>query len=485
MRHLPLFADLKHKRCLVVGGGALAERRVTLLREAGAEVTVIAIALQSETLRALAETGDIEHIAAPYEPRSLADFWLVVAATDDRAVNARVAADAAAATRFCNVVDDPSLCSFVMPAIVDRAPVTIAIGSSGLSPTLARWVKGLIETLLPARLGALAELAGGWRERARAAIPDAAERRLVGARVIEGEVAEHAFAGRDEAAEAALGKVLAGWRPAASGDPAEPPRGEAYLVGAGPGSPDLITIRGRQLLASADVVLFDRLVPPELLHYARRDAELISVGKTPHRPSITQKQLNRLLVRLVQSGKRVCRLKGGDPFVFGRGGEELEALAAAGLRFQVVPGVSAAQGCAAYAGIPLTLRGVAQAVLLTTGQTQDERRAALAEFRPGQTLALYMGVAQYAEIAAALIAHGHDPDTPAAVIESGTTPQQRVVRTALRDLGEAQAALAIRPPALLLVGETTRLAERYAWFAPGRVELFGRDPPDTRARVSY
>jgi uroporphyrin-III C-methyltransferase/precorrin-2 dehydrogenase/sirohydrochlorin ferrochelatase len=484
MRHLPLFADLEHKRCLVVGGGALAERRVTLLREAGAQVTVIAPELASETLRALAADEEIEHLAAFYEPGSLADFWLVVAATDDRAVNARVAADAASAMRFCNVVDDPSLCSFVMPAIVDRSPVTIAIGSSGLSPTLARWVKGLIETLLPARLGALAELAGAWRERARAAIPDAAERRLFWERVIQGEVADHAFAGRGDAAEAALGKTLASWR-SAPGDAAEPVRGEAYLVGAGPGSPDLITIRGRQLLASADVVLFDRLVPSELLRYARRDAELISVGKTPHRPSITQKQLNRLLVRLVQSGKRVCRLKGGDPFVFGRGGEELEALAAAGLRFQVVPGVSAAQGCAAYAGIPLTLRGVAQAVLLTTGQTQDERRAARAELKPGQTLALYRGVAQYPEIAAALIAHGHDPATPVAVIESGTTPQQRVVRTALRDLGEAQAALAIRPPALLLVGETTRLAERYAWFEPGKVELFGRDPADSRARVSY
>jgi uroporphyrin-III C-methyltransferase/precorrin-2 dehydrogenase/sirohydrochlorin ferrochelatase len=481
MRHLPLFSDLEHKRCLVVGGGTLAERRVTLLREAGAEVTVIAPALDSQTLGALAAEDEVEHIAAVYTSQPLDAYWLVIAATDDRAVNARVAADAAAAMRFCNVVDDPSLCSFVMPAIVDRSPVTIAIGSSGLSPTLARWVKGLIETLLPARLGALAALAGTWRERVRAAVPDVAERRQFWERVIQGEVADHAFAGRDAAADDALAKTLANWQTDTEGTR----RGEAYLVGAGPGSPDLITIRGRQLLASADTVLYDRLVTPELLSYARRDAELISVGKTPRRPSITQKQINRLLVQLVQSGKRVCRLKGGDPFVFGRGGEEIEALAAAGLRFQVIPGISAAEGCAAYAGIPLTLRGVAQAVLLTTGHTQDERGAVLAEFRPGQTLALYMGVAQYAEIAAALIAHGHDPDTPVAVVESGTTQRQRVVRTALRTLGEAQAALAIQPPALLLVGETTRFAERYAWFEPSRVEVFGAESADSRARVSY
>ena len=247
----------------------------------------------------------------------------------------------------------------------------------------------------------------------------------------------------------------------------------------------MITIRGRQLLATADVVLYDRLVSAELLQYARRDAELICVGKTPRRPSISQKQLNRLLVSLVQSGKRVCRLKGGDPFVFGRGGEELEALAEAGLKFQVVPGVSAAEGCAAYAGIPLTLRGVAQAVLLTTGHTRDDGTPATAEYRPGQTLALYMGVAQYAEIADALIANGYARETPVAVVESGTTDRQRVVRTALGDLAAAQVALEIHPPALLIVGETTRYAERYSWFAPSKIEHFAGESADENARVSY
>lgn len=481
MQHLPLFVDLHNRLCLIVGGGAMAERRATLLLEAGARVTVLAPALRSEALEQLKAEGKVEHLEREFtDGEPLERYWLIVAATDERAVNARVSAAATAAQRLCNVVDDLELCSFIMPAIVDRAPVTIAIGSSGRSPVVTRWVKGLIETLLPQRLGALAELAGRWRERVRAGVPDADDRRHFWERVVQGTVAEHAFAGRTQAADEALGAELAAWRESA-GQRA----GEAYLVGAGPGSPDLITIRGRQLLATADVVLYDRLVGPELLKFARRDAELISVGKIPSRPSITQKQLNRLLVRLVQSGKRVCRLKGGDPMVFGRGGEEIEALAEAGLRFQVVPGVSAAQGCAAYAGIPLTLRGVSQAVLLATGHTQDHRIPPPAPFQAGQTFALYMGVAQYAEIAAALIAHGHDPATPVAVVENGTTDRQRVVRTTLGDLGEAQAALRIRPPALLIVGETTRFAERYSWFEPSRLEVFVGKSESNRSRVSY
>ena len=479
MQHLPLFADLSNRAVLVVGGGVVAERRVTLLLEARAAVTVVAPEL-TPRLTELAAEGAITHTARDYAADPVEPYWLVVAATDDQAVNASVAAAAAAAKRFCNVVDDQALCTFIMPAIVDRSPVTIAIGSSGLSPVLARWIKGVIETLLPARLGALAELAGRWRQHVREQVLDPTERRHFWERVVTGVVAEHAFAGRDADAERALQNALSSW---GSDDVAR--RGEAYVVGAGPGGIDLITIRGRQLLATADVVLYDRLVSAELLQYARRDAELICVGKTPRRPSISQKQLNRLLVSLVQSGKRVCRLKGGDPFVFGRGGEELEALAEAGLKFQVVPGVSAAEGCAAYAGIPLTLRGVAHAVLLTTGHTRDDGTPTTAEFQPGQTLALYMGVAQYAEIADALIAKGYAFETPVAVVESGTTDRQRVVRTVLGQLAAARAALKIEPPALLIVGETTRYAERYSWFAPSKVEHFADQSADENARVSY
>jgi uroporphyrin-III C-methyltransferase/precorrin-2 dehydrogenase/sirohydrochlorin ferrochelatase len=479
MHYLPLFADLKDRAVLVVGGGVVAERRVRLLLEAHAAVTVLAPEV-SEHLAELAADGRIAYLAKPFGGDALDPYWLIVAATDDPAANAAVAAAAEAARRLCNVVDDPKLSTFIMPAIVDRAPVTIAIGSSGLSPVLARWIKGVIETLLPARLGALAELAGRWRQRVRERVPDATERRHFWERVVTGHVADHAFAGRDVDAERALESSLESW---GRDDVAR--RGEAYLVGAGPGGIDLITIRGRQLLAAADVVLYDRLASAELLQYARRDAELICVGKTPRRPSISQKQLNRLLVSLVQSGKRVCRLKGGDPFIFGRGGEELEALAEAGLKFQVVPGVSAAEGCAAYAGIPLTLRGVAQAVLLTTGHTRDDGTPLIGEFREGQTLALYMGVAQYSEIAAELIANGYAREMPVAVVESGTTDRQRVVRTTLGDLPAAQVARRIEPPALLIVGETTRYAERYSWFAPSKIEYYGAEPAAEHASSSY
>ena len=463
MQHLPVFADLRHRDCLVVGGGQVAERRVAQLLSAGARVTVIAPEL-TRALAELAAEGTVLHRREEFREHALGAYWLVVAATDDRGVNARVAAAAEAAQRFCNVVDDPEHCSFIMPAIIDYAPVTIAIGSGGESPVVARWLKGLIETVVPSRVGALATLAGRWRERVRAAIPDLDRRRRFWQDTLAGEIADHTFAGRDAESERALDAALERWR---TGLPQSAAFGEAYLVGAGPGNPDLLTLRGKQLLAKADVVLYDRLVNPEILSFARRDAELLSVGKSARKPSITQVQLNRLLVQLVSSGKRVCRLKGGDPMIFGRVGEELEALTAAGLPFQIVPGVSAVEGCAAYAGIPLTLRGVAHALLITTGHAEDHASVDLAAFRPGQTLALYMGVAHLASIADELVGNGHAAETPVAVVERGTTPKQRVIRTTLGDLGRVSAEHQVESPALLLVGETVRHAERYRWFAPG------------------
>jgi uroporphyrin-III C-methyltransferase/precorrin-2 dehydrogenase/sirohydrochlorin ferrochelatase len=480
MQHLPLFADLRDRPCLVVGGGVVAARRIELLLAAHAKVSVIAAEL-GEALEQYAADGTIAHIAASFEDPALAPFWLVVAATDDRDLNARVAAAADEARRFCNVVDDPALCSFIMPAIIDREPVTIAISSGGRSPVLARWIKGIVETTLPARVGPLAELAGRWRERVKTALPDADRRRNFWQTVLKGVPAEHVYAGRNELAEQSFEDALAAWR-----DDPRPPeaQGEAYLVGAGPGAPDLITVRGRQLLAEADVVLYDRLANPKLLEYARRDAELICVAKTPRKPSITQPQLNRLLVRLVASGKRVCRLKGGDPMVFGRGGEEMEALTEAGLRFQVVPGVSAVEGCAAYAGIPLTLRGVAKAVLIATGYTRDGDNSHLAAAKPGLTLALYMGVAQLDTIGELLIANGHKASTPAAVVENGTTEHQRVIVTTVGELAGLKETWQLVSPALLLVGETVRYAQRYSWFNPSGLAAAGGKDKHSLARVS-
>jgi uroporphyrin-III C-methyltransferase/precorrin-2 dehydrogenase/sirohydrochlorin ferrochelatase len=463
---LPIFVKLERRRCLVVGGGAVASRRVEQLLGAGAEVVVVAPELE-DRLAGWAAEGQIEAIAGRFEAKLIDDCWLVVAATGDHEVNRAVATAAEAARKLCNVVDEPELCSFIMPAIVDRDPVTIAISSGGSSPVLTRWLKGLIEETLPNRVGSLAALAGRFRERVRAALPDIDDRRRFWQSVLSGDVATLSFAGREEASEAALDEALERWlETGADGAPV----GQAYLVGAGPGDPELITLRGRKLLARADAVLYDRLVNPEILSYARRDADLIAVGKAAGRPSIRQEQINRLLVNLVRSGKHVCRLKGGDPMIFGRAGEELAALAEAGLPFQIVPGVSAVEGCAAYAGIPLTARDEARAVVIATGHTTDHSAADLAAFKADQTLALYMGIANFGPIAKRLFELGHPADLPLAVIENGTTRKQRVMLATLADLANLADEHKVQSPALLLVGRTVRHAESYAWFNPRVVE---------------
>jgi len=471
MQTLPLFARLEGRPCLVVGGGVVGARRVEQLLKAGAAVTVVAPEF-GPAVTELARAGRIEALAESFHPRHIGASLLIVAATSDPAVNREVAAAAAAASRLCNVVDEPALCSYIMPTIIDRDPITIAVSSAGRSPVLARWIKGVIEETLPARVGALAGLAGRWRERVRAALPDPDERRHFWQVVVRGPVADLAYAGRDDASEAALEEALGRWSERADDGRRS---GQAYLVGAGPGDPELITLRGRKLLARADAVLYDRLVNPKILDYARRDAELIPVGKQAGTPSIRQEQLNRLLVSLVAAGKHVCRLKGGDPMVFGRVAEELEALSEAGLPFQIVPGVSAVSGCAAYAGIPLTLRDEARAILIATGHTTDHSAADLAAFRPDQTLALYMAVANFGAIADRLAELGHPQDLPLAVIENGTADDQRVILSTLAQLPSLASEHAVQSPALLLVGNTVRYARRYGWFNPEVVARAAQD----------
>ena len=472
MQHLPFFARLDSRRCLVVGGGDVGARKARLLMRAGAEVTVASPDLNDE-LGQLLNDGKIRHIhrefgaaAGRVGVRDVSPYWLVIAATSDRELNAEVARAAELAHRFCNVVDDPELGNVIMPAIVDRAPVTVAISTGGSSPVLARWLKGRIESMLPQGLGSFARLAGRWRTRVRDGIDDLDQRRRFWEWVLESRVPESVYAGREAEAEAALERLLQEWR---SRNPEK--TGEAYLVGAGPGRADLITLRGRQLLSQAEVVLYDRLVGGEVLEFARRDAELVSVAKTPGKPSIKQDDINALLIRHVRAGRRVCRLKGGDPMIFGRGGEEVEALAEAGLPFQVVPGVSAAQGCACYAGIPLTLRGAAQSVVLTTGHT-ERGIAEVSEFSPGQTLVLYMGVAKYPLLAKRLIQRGYDRQTPVAVVERGTAEDQRVISTVLENLGGAAETHGVESPALFIVGETSRFARDHGWFAPDRLIVY-------------
>lgn len=466
MDQLPIFVTLKGQPCLVVGGGEVADRKVRQLLAAGATVTVNSLQLVS-SLQELLDTKRISAVLDTFDTTLIETHLLVIAATSDRAVNHAVAAAAHKALRLCNVVDDPAHSSFISPSIVDRSPLIVAISSGGRAPVLARMLRQQLERWLPLRLGALADWAGQWRDTIKTRLPDIQARRLFWERTFSGALSNHVLAGRMQAADDALRSALDAQADAGSVS------GEAWLVGAGPGDPELLSLRGFHLLQHADVVLHDRLVAPELLAFARRDAEFIDVGKTGGSPGTSQAQINALLLARVRTGKRVCRLKGGDPYVFGRGSEEAEVLAQAGLRFQVVPGITAANGCGAYAGIPLTHRGLAQAVTFVTGHLapdsdvagDDLNWAALAALK--QTLVIYMSGRKLAAIAAQLMNHGRAGQTPAAVVIAGTTPQQRIISGTLADIAQRAADAGLGSPALLYVGEVVGLAGHLGQHTPG------------------
>jgi len=458
MDYFPIFLRLANEPVLVVGGGAVAERKVDLLLRTSAQVRVIA----PELVPGLAEraaAGEITHVAAEFSPEHLDGVRLAIAATDKRAINAWVARQAERRNIPVNVVDDRELSSFIVPAIVDRSPVVVAVGSSGDAPVLTRRLRERLETFLPQRLGALAKLAGKLRPTIKARIESPARRRKFWENFFDGTPAADVLAGRSVDVEEIASTLRTGEQ-----DP-----GEVVLVGAGPGDPGLLTLRALRALQNADVILYDRLVSAEILDLARRDAERINVGKTAGDAQVSQDEINTLLVQLAQQGKRVCRLKGGDPFIFGRGGEELEALAAAGVRFEVVPGVTAAAGCAAYAGIPLTHRDHAQSLVFVTGHTKDEAGDTVDWdhlARPAQTVVFYMGLGHLERIVSRLRAHGAPESRAAAIVEQGTRAEQRVVTGTLADLAQKARQSGIQSPALLIVGEVTRLHETLQWFNP-------------------
>lgn len=460
MEHLPIFLKLTGRACAVIGGGEVAARKAELLLAAGARVTVTAPELAAP-LAELLRQGRIAHRAEAFSPAALQGAALVIAATDDRAVNAEVSRLAQAQSLPVNVVDDPELCSFILPAIVDRSPVVIAISTGGASPVLARLLRARLESLVPAAYGELAALSARFRDRVKRALPQAARRRFWEG-VLQGPIAELANSGRVDEAERALAQAV---------DDAShrgPQPGEVYLVGAGPGNPDLLTFAALRLMQQADVVLYDNLVSTPILELTRRDAERIYVGKQRALHTMRQEEINALMVKLAQAGRRVLRLKGGDPYVFGRGGEEIESLAASGVRFQVVPGVTAACGVAAYAGIPLTHRDYAQSCVLVTGHMKDGSMNldwhGLA--RPRQTVVIYMGLLGLEATCDQLIAHGMPRDMPAAVIQQATLPQQRVVTATLADLPQRVAEAGLRPPTLVIVGDVVKLREKLAWYDP-------------------
>lgn len=470
MDYFPIFVRLAGEPVLVVGGGDVAARKVELLLRTSAKVTVVAPELVA-SLAAKAAAGEITHLREEFRPDHLDGMRLAIAATDKRSINAWVSRQAGRRNVPVNVVDDRELSRFIVPAIVDRSPVVVAVGSSGDAPVLTRRLREQLEAILPQGLGALAKLAGKLRPIVKARIESPAARRRFWENFFDGPVASDVLAGRTDAADLVLERRLndslsALLRPAAR-------RGEVALVGAGPGDPGLLTLRALRALQNADVVLYDRLVSEEVLDLARRDAERVYVGKAAGQAHVSQDEINALLVKLALEGKRVCRLKGGDPFIFGRGGEELEALAAAGVQFEVVPGVTAAAGCAAYAGIPLTHRDHAQALTFVTGHTKNEGDATIdwaSLARPAQTVVFYMGLGQLDSIFARLRQHGAPADRAAALVEQGTRPAQRVVTGTLQDLPGKVRAAGIEAPALLIVGEVARLHETLQWFNAARAD---------------
>lgn len=460
MDYFPVFLDLKSRLCLLVGGGEVATRKGRMLAKAGARLRIVAPEISAE-LRELVAQHQGELHEREYHTSDLQGCVLAIAATDIEALNETISADAQALNLPVNVVDTPALCTYITPAIIDRSPLVIAVSSGGEAPVLARLVRAKLETLIPASYGKLAQLASSWRDRVKARFSDGDSRRKFWEKILQGPAAELTFNGQQTAADELIARELAG-------DQTQLTQGEVYLVGGGPGDPELLTLRALRLMQQADVVLYDRLVSDGVMELVRRDAERIYVGKRRSEHAMEQENINQLLVDLAKEGKRVLRLKGGDPFIFGRGGEEIELLAQNKIPFQVVPGITAASGCAAYAGIPLTHRDYAQSVRFVTGHLKsDNTNLQWPELaNPSQTLVFYMGLVGLKEICESLIAHGRAANTPVALIEKGTTQQQRVLVSDLTSIADVVAANDVHAPTLFIVGEVVQLHESLRWFTP-------------------
>nr|WP_202622972.1 siroheme synthase CysG [Cronobacter sakazakii] len=452
---MPIFCQLRHRACLLVGGGDVAERKARLLLEAGAALTVNALAFAPQ-FEAWAKQGMLRLVQGEFNASLLDDCWLAIAATDDDAVNNQVSEAAEARRIFCNVVDAPKQASFIMPSIIDRSPLMVAISSGGTSPVLARLLREKLEALLPQHLGKVAGYAGQLRRRVKQTFTSMSERRRFWEKFFVNDRLAQSLANDDEQAVNRITETLLS-------EPLDD-RGEVVLVGAGPGDPGLLTLKGLQQIQQADIVVYDRLVSDEIMNLVRRDADRVFVGKRAGYHCVPQEEINQILLREAQRGKRVVRLKGGDPFIFGRGGEELETLCDAGIPFSVVPGITAASGCSAYAGLPLTHRDYAQSVRLITGHLKnggefDWHNLAAEK----QTLVFYMGLNQAAAIQEKLIEHGMDPQMPVALVENGTSVKQRVVAGVLTELGAL--AQRVESPSLIIVGRVVALRDKLNWFS--------------------
>lgn len=461
MQYLPLFVKLTDKPVLIVGGGSVALRKAGTLLSAGAKLYVVSPQFAPEFVE-WQQQGKAELIQGYFQPELLNGKLLVIAATDNDDVNAAVFEAANQRNILVNTVDDQPKCGFIFPSIIDRSPILIAISSFGTAPVLARRLREKLEALLPQHLGPLAELVGRFRARVKAKISGFAARRQFWEGVFDSDVVRDVQANQLDAAEQRLTQLL---------DLPQQQAGEVYVVGAGPGDPELLTLKALQLMQQADVVVYDYLVSDDIMQLVRRDAERICVGKRAGAHSVPQQDTNQLLVDLALAGKKVCRLKGGDPFIFGRGGEEIQALLPHNIAFQVVPGVTAAAGCAAYAGIPLTHRDYAQSVQFVTGHCRPDGSEPdwHSMSRQHQTLVIYMGLMKSAHIQQQLINAGRDATTPVAIIENGSRREQRIVTGTLENLAQLIEQHQLSSPALLVIGEVVRLQQDLHWF--------GKRPP--------
>ncbi|MCT8089032.1 uroporphyrinogen-III C-methyltransferase [Acinetobacter sp. C_4_1] len=452
----PISLKLQQQPCLIVGGGRIAYRKAVLLAKAGAVIDVIAPEIENDLVE-IVRASQGQYVQAPFSPDiPLRDYRLVIAATNDKATNVQVFEACEAEKILVNSVDDLPHCRFMVPAIIDRSPLVVSIATNGKSPVLSRQIRTQLEASIPHGMGKLADFSGKWRAAVKAKIENPDERRIFWEDLYASPLKEQVFNDNLAEADRLIEQALMEWKA---------PKGEVYLVGAGPGDPELLTLKALRLMQQADVVIYDRLVSPAIMDLCRRDAEKVYVGKARSNHSVPQEGINALLVEYAAQGKRVCRLKGGDPFIFGRGGEEIQELFAAGVAFQVVPGITAASGCSAYAGIPLTHRDYAQSVRFLTGHLKEgSPELPWNELvYENQTLVLYMGLVGLEKICAQLIAHGQRPDMPVALISKGTTPDQKVVVGTLADIASKVTEHQIQAPTLTIIGEVVKLREQLQW----------------------
>lgn len=452
----PISLKLQQQPCLIVGGGRIAYRKAVLLAKAGAVIDVIAPEIENDLLE-IVRASQGQYVQAPFSPEiPLRDYRLVIAATNDKATNVQVFEACEAEKILVNSVDDLPHCRFMVPAIIDRSPLVVSIATNGKSPVLSRQIRTQLEASIPHGMGKLADFSGKWRAAVKAKIENPDERRIFWEDLYASPLKEQVFNDNLAEADRLIEQALMEWKA---------PKGEVYLVGAGPGDPELLTLKALRLMQQADVVIYDRLVSPAIMDLCRRDAEKVYVGKARSNHSVPQEGINALLVEYAAQGKRVCRLKGGDPFIFGRGGEEIQELFAAGVAFQVVPGITAASGCSAYAGIPLTHRDYAQSVRFLTGHLKEgSPELPWNELvYENQTLVLYMGLVGLEKICVQLIAHGQRPDMPVALISKGTTPDQKVVVGTLADIASKVTEHHIQAPTLTIIGEVVKLREQLQW----------------------